>query len=177
MIKREQRINIYERDGNKCIKCGSMENLTIDHIIPLSEGGTHYHTNLQTLCWDCNQKKASVTPFTFWQKIKRIWILPEMFANFKNSIQGAVVRETFENKRNIQAESSKYQSMLDRKIVAQDLILKDYDKTILENRKVIKEQEQVILMLVDYLGIEAVPSKIIKPYFRQKEVIPLTDLS
>jgi len=162
MIKRQQRINIYERDGNKCVKCGSMENLTIDHIIPLSEGGTHYHTNLQTLCWICNQKKASIIPFTFWQKIKRIWIIPDMFASFKNSVQGAVIAESYNNKNNIQAESSKYQSILDRKIVTQNGI--------------IKEQEQVILMLIDYLGVEAVPSKIVKPYFRKKEVISLTDL-
>ena len=49
---------IYERDGNKCLKCGSVENLTIDHIMPLSKGGNNSNNNLQTLCAECNMSKG-----------------------------------------------------------------------------------------------------------------------
>jgi 5-methylcytosine-specific restriction endonuclease McrA len=42
----------------KCKKCGTKKNLTIDHIIPLSKGGTNKFSNLQCLCKKCNQKKG-----------------------------------------------------------------------------------------------------------------------
>lgn len=31
---------------------------TLDHIVPVSRGGTWYFKNLQLLCWFCNQAKA-----------------------------------------------------------------------------------------------------------------------
>lgn len=41
----------------KCIKCGSTEKLTIDHIIPLSKGGSKAQSNWQILCLKCNRAK------------------------------------------------------------------------------------------------------------------------
>lgn len=49
---------ILARDG-KCLKCGSDENLTIDHIVPVSRGGSNRHDNLQVLCRCCNSIKSS----------------------------------------------------------------------------------------------------------------------
>jgi 5-methylcytosine-specific restriction endonuclease McrA len=49
--------NVHKRDGNKCVYCGSKENLTLDHIIPKSRGGTHTWDNLVTACMKCNNKK------------------------------------------------------------------------------------------------------------------------
>ncbi len=54
-----KRKKIYKRDFNKCLCCGSTENLTLDHIIPLSKGGTDNRYNLQTLCKKCNWKKSN----------------------------------------------------------------------------------------------------------------------
>lgn len=44
-----------------CAACGSMENQSLDHIIPISKGGRHSIGNLQTLCLPCNVKKANRT--------------------------------------------------------------------------------------------------------------------
>ena len=52
------RVYIHNRD-KKCLKCGSHDNLTIDHVIPVSMGGTNHHSNLQLLCRSCNSIKGS----------------------------------------------------------------------------------------------------------------------
>ena len=57
-VSEELRHNIFERDENKCLKCGSVEDLSIDHIIPLSKGGDNSTENLQTLCKRCNSSKG-----------------------------------------------------------------------------------------------------------------------
>lgn len=46
-----------------CSKCGSTENLSVDHIYPWSKGGAHNINNFQCLCLGCNLKKgAKLTP-------------------------------------------------------------------------------------------------------------------
>ena len=52
------RLRIYKRDGRRCLRCGSTDDLTIDHIVPASRGGDDSDGNLQTLCHDCNQEKG-----------------------------------------------------------------------------------------------------------------------
>lgn len=50
---------IHSRDGNQCTECGSRKNLQIDHIVPVSQGGTDAIDNLQLLCRSCNSEKGS----------------------------------------------------------------------------------------------------------------------
>jgi hypothetical protein len=52
---------VLRRDGFLCLKCGSADNLTIDHITPISLGGSNDYNNLQTLCSKCNSKKSNTT--------------------------------------------------------------------------------------------------------------------
>ena len=38
---------------------------TVDHFVPLSQGGTHSLKNLKVACYECNQKKANLHPNQF----------------------------------------------------------------------------------------------------------------
>ena len=56
------RKNIMLRDNNTCQYCGkrfSIDQLTIDHVIPLSRGGRDTWINVCVACRSCNHKKGN----------------------------------------------------------------------------------------------------------------------
>ena len=55
------RANLFRRDRGQCQYCGSVKQLTIDHIIPRSKGGKSSWTNLVTACNRCNVLKGDKT--------------------------------------------------------------------------------------------------------------------
>lgn len=60
-----RRKQCFDRDKNKCVKCGSTDRLTADHVVPKSMGGQDCLRNLQTLCYLCNESKgAAVRQYT-----------------------------------------------------------------------------------------------------------------
>lgn len=58
-IPKEVADTVWNRDGGKCVYCGSTENLHFDHIIPFSKGGATNVENLQLLCQKCNLEKSN----------------------------------------------------------------------------------------------------------------------
>jgi 5-methylcytosine-specific restriction endonuclease McrA len=68
------RINIFRRDGGTCQYCArkySRSELTIDHVIPRSQGGRSVWDNVVCCCVDCNRKKGGRTPEQARMKLKR----------------------------------------------------------------------------------------------------------
>ena len=53
---------IYERDKGRCGICGDfvgLDNISLDHVIPLARGGTHEPCNIQLSHLRCNLKKGA----------------------------------------------------------------------------------------------------------------------
>ena len=71
-ISPQLRSEILERNGFTCQQCGSAAGdpdpynpgrkvrLHVDHIIPISQGGTDDRDNLKALCSTCNQGKHNI---------------------------------------------------------------------------------------------------------------------
>ena len=57
-ISKAVKDRVWNRDGGKCVQCGSNENLEFDHIIPFSKGGANTYRNIQLLCESCNRGKS-----------------------------------------------------------------------------------------------------------------------
>lgn len=59
------RRNLFLRDNHRCQYCGlrtSSEDLSVDHVVPRSRGGTNSWTNCVLACHGCNVRKGSRTP-------------------------------------------------------------------------------------------------------------------
>jgi len=51
---------LIERDPYECVLCKLTESLSIDHVHPISKGGSDDLDNLQLLCKSCNSSKRDV---------------------------------------------------------------------------------------------------------------------
>jgi hypothetical protein len=59
------RKNIFLRDGERCMYCGEKfktSELTLDHVIPKSRGGSQSWSNLVSCCAKDNHRKGDRTP-------------------------------------------------------------------------------------------------------------------
>ena len=53
-------------------------NLTIDHIVPKSIGGTDHIENLWLLCGACNSSKGTKSQVEFLKdRMSKCWVIPE----------------------------------------------------------------------------------------------------
>ena len=62
---RFNRRNVFARDGNQCQYCGKhfpMSELSLDHVVPRSQGGVTSWENIVCACVACNVSKGGRTP-------------------------------------------------------------------------------------------------------------------
>lgn len=50
---------VLPTDGFSCVECDAQEDLTVDHIVPVSRGGGNDPSNLRILCRPCNSRKGA----------------------------------------------------------------------------------------------------------------------
>ncbi len=53
------RAEVWRRDQGRCVDCGSRQRLELDHIVPLSKGGSNTVRNIELRCEACNRKKGA----------------------------------------------------------------------------------------------------------------------
>jgi 5-methylcytosine-specific restriction endonuclease McrA len=73
------RRNVFKRDYWTCQYCGMQpggEELTIDHVVPRSQGGTSTWDNCVLSCIDCNKRKADRTPKQAGMKLRKAPVRP-----------------------------------------------------------------------------------------------------
>ena len=90
---RKRRANEYQAEGSHtldqwrmlqcfyndhCPRCGKEAKLSLDHIVPLIRGGTHYIDNIQGLCKPCNTAKRDRVIVDYRPKEARYWAWVEM---------------------------------------------------------------------------------------------------
>ncbi len=55
-VSSETRERVLDRFGRQCAMCHSPDDLEIDHVLPISKGGTSDEANLRALCRPCNRR-------------------------------------------------------------------------------------------------------------------------
>ncbi len=65
---------LMERDAQTCQYCGrpgKRTELTVDHVVPRSQGGTHSWDNVVLACMSCNLRKGNRTPWEAHMPLRR----------------------------------------------------------------------------------------------------------
>lgn len=63
-VKLEKRMHVWRRDNYQCAYCEKDldkergPHLTVDHVVPRTQGGANHISNLVTCCDECNKKKG-----------------------------------------------------------------------------------------------------------------------
>ena len=68
---------VYAKYNGHCAICGQpvkFKELTVDHMLPLSQGGTNDMGNLQLSCKECNLTKNRLTMEQFFDKIWELFM-------------------------------------------------------------------------------------------------------
>jgi len=86
------RQNVFKRDNHECQYCGTNRDLTLDHLVPRSKGGTSSWRNLITACKHCNAKKGDYTPEEAGMRLRRMPFKPS-YIMFLKSSNGHVFEE------------------------------------------------------------------------------------
>lgn len=73
----DKRAEVFSRDNRTCQYCGEtdLDFPTVDHVHPLSRGGSNLLENLVTACEACNGEKANMT-MDEWNVAKKARLLP-----------------------------------------------------------------------------------------------------
>jgi 5-methylcytosine-specific restriction endonuclease McrA len=102
-ISKKIRFDVFKRDSFQCQYCGQLPPkvvLEIDHIHPVSKGGTNHVDNLITACFDCNRGKSNglieSAPMSFNEKTEILLEKQEQLKQYEKLLK-SIKRKTVKN--------------------------------------------------------------------------------
>lgn len=75
-VSNGKRRQVFNRQSGRCSMCGQKmqyTNFTVDHIVPISNGGSNSLDNLEAMCYMCNHMKDNYSKEDFLNHIKIIY--------------------------------------------------------------------------------------------------------
>jgi 5-methylcytosine-specific restriction endonuclease McrA len=118
---------LYDRDDRACVYCGSEANICIDHMVPISLGGTDDDKNLAVACKSCNSGKAGRTPEDAGLSFKSL-TAKERYADYKAVTDGCYAvtvtdcQNRTDSEQNRAEEESDSESVRDRRTAKQAVL-------------------------------------------------------
>lgn len=71
-VTSDQIEELRHKQNGRCAECGKHRKLEIDHIVPVSRGGSGDINNIQLLCGTCNKKKSAIDPIQWARRNGRL---------------------------------------------------------------------------------------------------------
>lgn len=101
-VGKSRRFQVFDRDKFRCRYCGRTPDdeitLEVDHVIPVSKGGSDEIENLVTSCFDCNRGKSNqeigaVAPESDEDRLRRLQELREIERASEEVVRIGAARE------------------------------------------------------------------------------------
>lgn len=85
---------LYKQYDGRCQLCGkklTLDNMTLDHIVPLNLGGADRLENIQIACFACNQLKKNILPEDFLNRVTNVFMY-QMEKKCKHNLQWKCIK-------------------------------------------------------------------------------------
>lgn len=85
---------LYKQYDGRCQLCGkklTLDNMTLDHIVPLNLGGADELENIQIACFACNQLKKNILPEDFLNRVTNVFMY-QMEKKCKHNLQWKCIK-------------------------------------------------------------------------------------
>jgi len=99
-LSKKIRFEVFKRDGFRCVYCGKNPPdvvLEVDHIEPVSKGGSNDINNLTTACFACNRGKTNIPldkiPQTLANNLETLKVKEQQLKEYRKYIKTIKKRE------------------------------------------------------------------------------------
>ena len=113
-LSKAQRLNVYNLFGGRCAYCGkpiAYEDMQVDHVVPLHNGGADNESNYFPACRMCNFYKSTLTIEKFREQLGLLKVRLEKDFTYRLALKYGLIRECnrpgeffFERHRDEEAE-------------------------------------------------------------------------